>query len=267
MKTVIGWFQTKLGRLPGVVRLAVKVRNQAEIIVEKGLSPHLWDSVRNGEYALLDRLGALIERFVDVGANEGDWTDHLLSAVSSDAEGLLLEPNPRVVERLRQRFAGQERVQILQIAASDGAGRQPLFLCDVSAGCSLVSGVLPDAPSVEVEVAAVDDIVRKRGWTRLDFVKIDAEGHDLNVLKGARELLGDRAIGFVQFEYMRAWAMNGSALGGAIGLLARAGYETRLLTPSGPIAFDYDFYREFFRYANFVAATREKWVELFELTA
>lgn len=261
MKPIIGWMQRLLGREPWCVRWAVKVRNQAEVLIEIGLSPHLWDSARNGEHLLLSRLAGSIRRFVDVGANVGEWTQHLISHVAPDAEGLLIEPNPGAVDVLRRRFAGWNKIEILPMALSDRVGCSSLFLCDASAGCSLVAGALPGAPTVDVVTETLDRLISQRGWDHVDFLKIDAEGHDLDVLRGAGGLLGIRAIGFVQFEYMQSWALNGSALGGAIGMLRSAGYETRLLTPKGPIPFDYGFYREFFRYANFVAATRERWAE------
>lgn len=68
MKAIIGWMQRLLGRQPWCVRWAVKVRNQAEVLIEIGLSPHLWASARNGEHLLLSRLAGSIRRFVDVGA-------------------------------------------------------------------------------------------------------------------------------------------------------------------------------------------------------
>jgi hypothetical protein len=65
------------------------------------------------------------------------------------------------------------------------------------------------------------------------LVKIDTEGHDLAVLRGARTLLAGQNIAVVQFEYNHRWVYARAFLRDAIGLLAGFGYRVGKLTPKG----------------------------------
>ncbi len=58
-----------------------------------------------------------------------------------------------------------------------------------------------DMAAVDVEIKALDDVAEELGIERIDFLKIDAEGHDLYVLKGARRLLAEQRIGAIYFEF------------------------------------------------------------------
>jgi hypothetical protein len=58
----------------------------------------------------------------------------------------------------------------------------------------------------EVEAITLDDFCADRGITRVNFLKIDAEGYDLNVMEGARNLLLDQGIDIIMFEFASGWA-------------------------------------------------------------
>ncbi len=90
------------------------------------------------------------------------------------------------------------------------------------------------------------------------MLKIDAEGYDLRVLQGAKQLLRDQSIGVIQFEYNRPWAEAGSTLSAALKLLESCGYKVLLLKSTGLYNLDHSFYGECFYYANFVAVAPAK---------
>ena len=56
----------------------------------------------------------------------------------------------------------------------------------------------------EVCVTTVDDYVAANGIARIDLLKIDTEGFDLAVLRGARAALARRIIGAIHFEFIPA---------------------------------------------------------------
>ncbi len=215
----------------------------------------------NGEGKMLSMMRGRINRFVDVGANVGDWTARVLSGVAPQASALLFEPNPEAVKRLRVRFARSDGVQIVGCALSRAPGQANLFVVpDCGETTSLVNGWHSQERCVtEVEVGTLDGILKREKWVDVDYVKVDTEGHDFDVLLGAEDLLSRGAVGVIQFEYGYAWALNGSTLGRAIRYLEKFGYETRAVTRNGPIIYDYFEFREFFRYSNFAAARPEVW--------
>jgi hypothetical protein len=87
----------------------------------------------------------------------------------------------------------------------------------------------------------------------VDVLKIDAEGSDLFVLRGARNLLQRQGAGIIQFEYNRAWRAAGATLEAAFLLLDSCGYEVFLLRPEGLFVLPLGKLNEFYQYANFVA--------------
>ena len=252
--------QQLASRSPLLVRMAVKIRNQAEAVMGYSLASGA-DPESNGENLLMSLMRGRIDTLLDVGANVGDWSDHVLRDIAPAARGLLFEPNPVAAGRLRARFGGNPRIEVIEAAVSDQAGRVRFFQ---EAGCGVTSSLVPGASNVEaavidVESVTLDEVLLQRKWPSVDFLKIDAEGHDDNVLRGARSLLERRAIRCLQFEYGASWAPNGSTLAKTIRFLEGFGYVVRAITRKGPIPYSYPEFREFFRYCNFAAAPREEW--------
>lgn len=91
-----------------------------------------------------------------------------------------------------------------------------------------------------VAVSTLDDEVEKLGWPKVSMVKIDAEGHDFFVLRGARKLLGRKQIDFIQFECNSTWI--GINIAAAAGYLAEFGYQTLQLCRHGLRMADTDRY-------------------------
>ena len=52
-----------------------------------------------------------------------------------------------------------------------------------------------------VRLRRLDDVCREQGIQRIDFLKLDVEGHELAVLHGAGALLSDGRIDRIQFEF------------------------------------------------------------------
>ena len=65
------------------------------------------------------------------------------------------------------------------------------------------------------------------------FIKMDVEGVELPVLKGAREVLATTANVFLMFEYSKAWKLGGHSLKDAFHFLDRLGLRLFRVTPLG----------------------------------
>lgn len=52
-----------------------------------------------------------------------------------------------------------------------------------------------------IKVERLDDFAKTENIDFIDFLKIDAEGNELNILKGARRLLANKSIRCIQFEF------------------------------------------------------------------
>jgi hypothetical protein len=91
---------------------------------------------------------------------------------------------------------------------------------------------------IEVEVSTVDAVLEAQGLDRVDVMKIDTEGNDLNVLKGAIGALRESRIGAVQFEYNHRWVDFRYFLRDVFDLIAQLDYALGRLTPSGIELYD-----------------------------
>jgi FkbM family methyltransferase len=242
-----------LGRSRLMTRLAVLVRNQCAQVIGYALVPSA-EHDRNGEALLIGAVAQHVARAVDVGAHAGDWSA-LVRSGSPAAQLLLFEPQQAFVDILRDRFADSAS-EIVDAALGDGLGEAEFFAGHTAMEGSLLP--LEGGESVLVRVSTLDLELAARGWEHADFVKIDAEGYDLHVLRGATNLLANHQIGLVQFEYNRPWAFAGSTLAAAFTLLRSSGYTVYLLRADGLYEFDYRRFGEFFAYSNFVAVAPGK---------
>lgn len=247
----------KLGESRWATKLALKVKNQMNAIIQCSLNDSI-HAEHNGEHWLMQRIAADVKFFVDVGANVGDYSASLLALTDSSCKGLAFEPSPIAMTALRTNLAAaiDKRLSVFQLALGDSVGVANFHMeTDAGETSSLVEHHSQvEAQVVQVQVTTLDAAIEQLGsLQRIDLLKIDAEGFDLRVLKGASELLSNHRIAVIQFEYNAPWAFAGSTLADALDFLSNYGYSVRLLKREGLTAFDYAKYGDFFGYANFVA--------------
>ncbi len=103
-------------------------------------------------------------------------------------------------------------------------------------------------------MTTLDNYADQEELDRLALVKIDTEGHDLAVLRGAHGLLAERRISTLQFEYNSRWIMARSFLRDVFEFLEPLHYQLGKLTPHG-IEFypSWDPELETFTEGNYVA--------------
>jgi FkbM family methyltransferase len=131
----------------------------------------------------------------DVGANVGQTTLAMLDAFDSP-EVHAFEPSPATAVTLRQTVGDRPGVTVESIALGETVGRLPFH---VTGAYSVNDSLLRprwDAGGTVVDVAVetVDSYCRLRDLRRIDLLKVDAQGYDLSVLRGARAMLADRRI-------------------------------------------------------------------------
>lgn len=242
-----------------VVRFAILIRNQARCVIKYHLAESP-DVNETGEVWLREAVASASTRFVDVGANVGDWIGGIATLKGeSRFEALVFEPSENAAARLKARFVNDPRMSVIEAAAGDSEGTLSfLEEPDAGRGSTLVPGLgnLRGAAR-DVRVRTLDSALDERGWDTVDVVKIDAEGYDARVIRGASRLLERGGAGVVQFEYNRAWQLAGDTLFGTLTFLEKRGYATYLLKRDGLYVLDYARYEEYFEYSNFVALNPE----------
>ncbi len=127
---------------------------------------------------------------IDVGAHKGEILDIFLQLAASGSH-TAFEPIPELYEALNVKYSA--RTHVLPYALSDRSGT---MLFNVVLDDPAYSGLKqrsyktasPTIQSIEVEVRPLDEVMQNRNYT-IDLIKIDVEGGELDVLKGATTLL------------------------------------------------------------------------------
>lgn len=141
-----------------------------------------------------------VRTVIDVGANEGQT----VSAVAKAFPGAVVhafEPIAGTFEVLQRAFSNDPNVRLNRLAVSSAAGTAQMR----SAAYSPASHIVPDPPAtgdgvVSVETVTLDAYCEQHGITHIDILKTDTEGHDVQVLQGARRLFAEGRIDWVLAE-------------------------------------------------------------------
>jgi FkbM family methyltransferase len=177
---------------------------------------------------------------IDVGANAGQWSGAMLTAAGqagrlNDLDLHAFEPSSYTFERLLQALGGQS-VSLHHAALSEEVGSSVLYLAAPGAGTNSLhrpSQSFTALATEKVRMTTLDDFADDAGLKHITLVKIDTEGHDLTVLRGARRLLAEHRISIAQFEYNHRWVYAHAFLRDAFELLQPLGYRLGKVTPRG----------------------------------
>lgn len=159
----------------------------------------------NGEAWLLSQLSDVATTVFDVGAHKGDWTRQALERLPK-GKVHAFEPIPDTYVDLERRFGSNARVHLNHLALSN----QPTELrmwTDERDGTMSSATPTPSGAGRELLVPCTigDDYVKAHAIDHIDFLKIDVEGHEMEVLQGFQQSLADGAVDLVQFEFT-LWA-------------------------------------------------------------
>ena len=141
----------------------------------------------------------------DVGANNGDWSALVLNT-NKLAKIHAFEPQPALAAHIAATYP---EIAVNNLAVGESAGELDLYDYADHPGsqhASLLRGVIDDihggTPRVtKVSVITIDEYCGKHNVKHIDFLKIDVEGFELAVLRGAKEMLARGNIQAIQFEF------------------------------------------------------------------
>lgn len=149
-----------------------------------------------------------VEIVFDVGANEGQTTQELAKFFPFSTI-YAFEPHPEAFPKLKARTGRLPNVRPMPVAVGERMGTARLRI----GADSKISSLAADAPyharvlgevewrELEVPVTTVDTVAKEQKLTRIDLLKTDVEGLDLEVLKGAAGLLEQRRVHFIYCEF------------------------------------------------------------------
>ncbi len=130
---------------------------------------------------------------IDVGANAGVYTFSAAKRVGKNGKVIAIEPFSRCVQYLEEtcRVNQFEAVKVCRGAASSTRGQLYLSLYQASELNEVTedNSGLVEGSYETVDCFPLDDLIEKYGLNSVDLLKIDAEGHEIQVLQGAEKLI------------------------------------------------------------------------------
>jgi FkbM family methyltransferase len=181
---------------------------------------------------------------LDVGAHEGEYRDFLRGACGFAGLIVSFEPNPVAARRLAGRAAADPGWLVENVALGAAAGRAEFhimagtqfssFLRPTGGAEAAFDGMNRIVATHQVEVRTVDAVLadlRARFSVQSPYLKLDTQGFDLEVLKGAAQSLpGIRAL---QTEiYLRRIYEQAPAFDEAIARLQGLGFAVGCIGPT-----------------------------------
>lgn len=140
------------------------------------------------------------QTILDVGANTGQSAAEFATRFPS-ATIISFEPIRAAFELLEANSAKYSRVTCVNMALGATSGTATMRSAGTSTANRIVGNtVLAADMAEEVPIETGDAFCAARNIRKVDFLKIDAEGHDFEVLKGFTQMLCRSDIGMLQFE-------------------------------------------------------------------
>jgi FkbM family methyltransferase len=206
----------------------------------------------------------------DVGANVGDYSMTLRRFIPA-ATIYAFEPAKSVFQQLTATISAanaEEYVKPFNFGFSDSERTVEFYSYTVEGNeASVLSSIDERLPtqvldvktqcSEQIQVRTIDLFCESEGIERIEFLKIDVEGHELSVLRGAERMLASGAIAMIQFEFGPANIYSRTYFYNFWSLLSGA-YDTYRIVPKGLAPIDYyGEHNEIFLTTNYLALRKQ----------
>jgi FkbM family methyltransferase len=203
------WVQVE----PGVKMLLDPYDYVSKEILETGVwERESWETIRS-------HLGGGAT-FVDIGAHIGYYSLKAAPVVGPTGRVIAIEPNPETIQKLYGNIqaSGARNIAVAPVACSDAEATLELFGAprsntgETSLSRTNASQDSQAVTSYKVSARPLDEIVKDAGVSRVDVVKIDVEGAEYLVLKGAAKTLDrDHPVILVEIVERQLQAMGTSS--------------------------------------------------------
>ncbi|KQO20443.1 FkbM family methyltransferase [Flavobacterium sp. Leaf82] len=159
------------------------------------------DFLLSNFYNTLKKINFEPKHIVDVGANHGTWSREALQYFP-DAYYTLLEPQEWLKESFKDILEKNPKVQFHSVGAGEKKGSFLFTIVDRDDSCSFrytkEEALEAGFKQIEIPVVTLNDLLFESEIPVPDIIKIDAEGLDIEVLKGASNFFGKTEIFMVE---------------------------------------------------------------------
>ena len=158
---------------------------------------------RNPPFRLSRSLIRAGDTLIDIGANVGLWAMGAARRVGPEGSVHAFEPVPKNFARLTRNLAinGLTQVKSSQIALSEKCGHTLFYTAtDNNSGLGSLTQRDEATRPIEIEMTTIDDYCHRLSLPRIDLMKVDVEGAEELVFRGAERLLSSPEAPIILFE-------------------------------------------------------------------
>lgn len=198
----------------------------------------------------------------DVGANTGQYLNLILKCFSKNKLTIhCFEPSSFTFNTLKSNSPSNKKIILNNMALGNQKGEVQLYYHEQKSGLASLTKRRLDHFHIyfnqneTIEVDTVDNYCSNHNIDKISLLKIDVEGHELDVLSGASQMLQNRAIDIITFEFGGTHIDTRCYFQDFFYFFKNVGMNILRITPSGylyPIK-SYSENLEQFRTTNYVA--------------
>ena len=154
---------------------------------------------------------------IDIGAHKGEYISSIIKNFNI-SKAYCFEPNPKVFKILNNKISLNKKIELLNYGASNNSGNI-LFNENIESSSSSINelnknsnyykkkffllnflGLNEVTKKIEIKVVTLSDFIVENNINKIDLLKIDTEGYELNILKGISKE-DFKKIKFIYFEH------------------------------------------------------------------
>ena len=177
------------------------------------------------------------QQAIDIGANYGVYTLSIAKTVGPTGAVWAFEPTSSTAAFLAQGIAANHFTQVVlePSALSSKCGTAQLTINSSPELNALARAEEPGNASETVRVVTLDDCLERYGWENIDFVKIDAEGEEANIIDGGQRFLANSSP-LILYEVKAASTLHLDL----VGRFSALGFDSYRLVPGLDLLVPFD---------------------------
>ncbi|MBP7699048.1 MAG: FkbM family methyltransferase [Saprospiraceae bacterium] len=167
----------------------------------------------SGEIFILDTILKSVKNdnvnIFDVGVNNGEYIDYFIKLNNNNTREIKLygfEPNANLFSKVNNKYLQYKNIVLSELGLGEKTCNTTLYIPTnndmLSSGFK--SHLLNQATTIiekNIQIETVDNFCKIKNIREILLLKVDVEGYELNVLKGASSFIEDDRISYIQFEF------------------------------------------------------------------
>jgi FkbM family methyltransferase len=251
----------------GILHLVAQIHPKLLVFIEveikqmqgKGSGTESLDVEARIALDFLDSLGVENPTVLDIGANIGKYSEAIL-AINPNARIFAFEPSKAARRNLEERFVGDSRVTVVPLALSNIESTETLWSDKAGSGLASLTKRKLDHFGIDFNVSEKVTVSALDSWAEVsqivpNLIKMDVEGHELNVLKGGLRTVSLSQV--IQFEFGGCNIDTRTFFQDFWYFFTEAGFEIYRVSKTKPIRIlRYSEEEEYFSTTNYLAVKK-----------